>query len=205
MASLYFNLWSCTGCDYASKTISAPSQIKPVRGTPPAIIEYRWCNGCNAIQRIFTGKAKRIIPGEEPNSKIESDKWDFRTIEGFNKALENLENKKKRNFLFFITKDAQKLKNYHESKLICENLSAEYEDYYLKLNVKPRCLKCGSFDVSDVSFENDVHSCGGNFIRKNSDRVGFNTLRELVQYKSDGTATTEMRNIYDKNGDYAAD
>jgi hypothetical protein len=121
MGGIYFNIWSCSDCEYTSRTVSGPFRVEPSDGTPEASIEYRWCNNCQEIQRVFTAKGAVIIPGKEPNTKI--DRWEFRTLEDFNNAIIKLERKKKWNIFFFLTSNHKKLKNYYEAKSICEKLS----------------------------------------------------------------------------------
>lgn len=193
MGGIYYNIWSCSNCDYTSKSVSGPFRVEPKIGTPKAKIEYRWCNDCQAIQRTFTGKAEPFYPGKEPDSAINS--WEFSSLEDFQKKLEELEKKKKRNIFFFLTKDARKLKKYYESKFLCDKYTQENIAFYDKLKPMAKCLICGGTNVSNVSFDKDRHNCGGEFSHKSSGRVGSVSQVEVITYTSDGTPTSEMQNM----------
>jgi hypothetical protein len=167
--------------------------VEPSEGTPKAVIEYRWCNNCNEIQRIFTGKGAIIIPGDEPATKI--DHFKFRTMDDFNNAVLKLKKKKKWNIFFFLTRDYKKLKHYYESKNICEKLSHRNIAFYESIKSKPTCLNCNSIDVSDCNYENDWHKCGGRFICTDSRREGSVGACKVITYNSDGTSTSEFRDM----------
>ena len=193
MGGIYYNIWSCSKCEYTSRSVSGPFRVEPKVGTPPAKIEYRWCNDCHCIQRTFTGKADAIIPGREPDSLVSS--WEFSSLEKFEEALQKLEQKKKNNIFFFLTKDSKKLKNYYISKALCEKYTKENVAFYEKLKPIPKCLICGGTNVSQNSYDNDRHICGGEFIRKDSGRMGSVGQFQVIEYSSDGSATSEMRNM----------
>jgi len=193
MGGIYFNIWSCSDCEYTSRTVSGPFRVEPSDGTPEASIEYRWCNNCQEIQRVFTAKGAVIIPGKEPNTKI--DRWEFRTLEDFNNAIRKLERKKKWNIFFFLTSNHKKLKNYYEAKSICEKLSDKNRVFYESIKSKPTCLNCNSVDVSEYSYEKDRHKCGGRFICADSGRKGSVGTYEVIKYNADGTSTSEMRDM----------
>ena len=193
MGGIYYNIWSCSNCEYTSRSVSGPFRVEPKVGTPKAKIEYRWCNDCKAIQRTFTGEGDAIIPGKEPDSPINS--WEFSSIEDFEKTIQKLELKKKNNIFFFLTKDAKKLKKYYESKALCDKYTQENQDFYKNLKPKPKCLICGGTKVSNLPYDQDTHSCGGKFVRKDSGRLGSVGQLEVITYTSDGTSTSEMRNM----------
>lgn len=191
MSYTYSDIWTCTNCNYTSTSIYLPFKVEPKSGIPKAIIEYRWCNDCKEIQRTFTGKGAPVIPGEEPYSPIYI--WEFNNIEEFEKEIQKIEKKKKNNIFFFLTKDAKKLRKYYKSKTLCEKYTLENIIFYNNLNSIPKCLICGGTNVSKVPFEQDKHSCGGEFIRKDSRSIGRMSQVEVITYTSDGTPTSEMR------------
>jgi CTP synthase (UTP-ammonia lyase) len=193
MGGIYFDIWSCSDCEYTSRTVSGPFRVEPSEGTPEAAIEYRWCNNCNEIQRVFTAKGAIVIPGREPNSKI--DRWEFRTMDDFNTAVKKLEKKKKWNIFFFLTSNYKKLKNYYESKKICEKISSENQAFYESIKSKATCLNCNSVDVSEHSYESDRHKCGGQFVCTGSGRKGSVGTYEVITYNADGTSNSEMRDM----------
>lgn len=200
MGGIYYNIWSCSNCDYTSRSVSGPFRVEPKTGTPKAKIEYRWCNDCKAIQRTFTGKGDGFMPGDEPDTKI--NRWQFKNLQELNIAINELEAKKKSNFFFFLTSDSKRLKEYKEkvslyveSEMICEKMTNENIDFYNKLKPTPKCLICNGTNVSKVSFDKDIHSCGGQFIRKDSGRVGSVSQVQVITYSSDGTSTSEMKNM----------
>lgn len=199
MGGIYYTRWSCDNCDYGSSSVSGPYRVEPMIGTPKSKIEYRWCNNCKKIERVFTGEGSKIFLGNEPNSKIKSWCYQFKDLQELENAINQLEIKKKGNFFFFISKDNKKLKEYKaliplyiESKLICEKISRENEEFYKNLKPRPRCLKCGSINVSNESWETDKHSCGGEFIRNESGRMGTVGEYEYVKYDKNGNSTSKM-------------
>lgn len=193
MGGIYYKIWSCSNCNYTTSSVGGPFRVDPKVGTPKAKIEYRWCDDYLAIQRTFTGKAEAFVPGKEPNSPIKS--WEFSSIEEFEKTLKELEQKKKSNLFFFLTKDAKRLKKYYESKSLCDQYTQENIAFYNNLNPKAKCLICGGTNVSKFRFDQDRHSCGGEFILRESGRVGSVNTLEVITYTSDGTPTSEIRDM----------
>ena len=198
MGGLYYNIWSCSNCDYTSKSVAGPFIVKPKPGTPKAGVEHRWCNDCQEIQRTFTGKGVKFALGEEPNSKI----WhpQFESLQDLNRAIKELEMKKKSNLFFFLTGESKQLIEYRklavayaESESICDRLTRESIGFYNKHEPEPRCLICNGTSVSSVSFDQDVHTCGGRFIREGSGRVGSVGRMQVITYSGDGTSTSKMK------------
>ena len=191
MGGIYHDIWTCSNCNYKDKTVSAPLVIEPKEGTKKSIIEYRWCNSCSSIQRCFIGKGYIYNCGDEPNSKI--DKYRYKDITELKTEIEKLELKKKASFLFSLSKDAKKLnvlkaliRDYMESQLICESLTSQTTNFYLKSKPNPKCLICGSEDISKKEWRFDNHSCGGSFMKEASVRTGQVGSYQYIEYDDKG-------------------
>lgn len=211
VASKYLFVWGCTHCEYKESTIAGPLQIKPLLGILKSKIETRWCNNCNGIRKCFMGKGHDYIPGEEPNSKALH--WRYKDIDEIkleilkiNNEISKLENQKKSQMFFSLSKEHKNLKRlyeklpelkinyklYFESLLICKDLSKQAHNFYNRIKPLPKCLSCGNDNISNSEWNYDRHKCGGSFIRKNADIRFSVTEYELIQYNEHGQSIHSM-------------
>ena len=195
MGGIYKNSWSCSGCNFNDTTVSGPFRVEAKEGVPEAKIEKRWCNNCEGIRRIFTGKAKHFKVGEEPNSYFG---WLSPDISKMKKERSELL-KKKSGFFFAFSKHKKRLiqlekeiKEYEKSERICKELTEQAILYYNEKSAPARCLICQSIDVSPLNWELDTHSCGGKFMKENR-RWGSVGNYQHITYSGDGSSISEMR------------
>jgi hypothetical protein len=210
-ASKYLFVWTCSRCDYIENTVAGPIRIEPLPDILKSKIETRWCNKCNGIRRCFIGKGHFFIPGEEPDCK--APYWKYKNLEEIkseifktNEEINKIENKKKSQIFFSLSENFKTLKNlyakvqelnlnakqYSESLNICSDLSKNANNFYDKIKPVPKCLTCGSENISNVEWNRDKHKCGGSFIRNNGDIRFTVTEYELIQYNENGESIHSM-------------
>lgn len=202
MGGIYYNIWSCSNCDYNEGTVSAPFRVKPKEGVAKAKIAHRWCYDCNGIRRVFTAEGYEFKLGEEPNSKISRYIWQFKNIIELNSEIENLEKIKKTKFLFSLTKQAKKLKElkeimplYAKAQIECEQMTLIGKEHYESLKLKPKCLICGGDNVSPNNWDKDNHRCGGVFKKDDSGRMGSVNQFQYIEYDKEGNPESTMKNM----------
>lgn len=228
MGAFYRKEWKCSKCDYSEIMIKTRRVIEPQKGVYKAEIEYRWCNNCNGVRSIFTGKGGKYFPGTEPNSKESFYKGE---IKGYEEELpkliddyKNLLEQKKKNFFSFLTKinkkiadkamyikyNKDKIKLFYESKVICDKLTLQSDNFYKSKKLKAKCLCCESTNVSNFIWDYDLHqlktngdTCGGEILNIDLGRGavgGSNEVYEHVTYTHEGNTNSEMiREIFNLN------
>ena len=202
MGGIYYNIWSCSNCDYNERTVSGPFRVEPKEGVVKAKIEHRWCSDCNGIRRVFTAEGYEYKLGEEPNSKISRHIWRHKNIIELKNEIDKLEKIKKSKLLFSITKQAKELKElkeilplYAKAQVECEQMTLAGKEHYDSLNLKPKCLICGGDNVSQKNWDNDIHHCGGVFRKDDSGRMGSVGQFEFIEYDKDGNPNSTMKNM----------
>lgn len=203
----YYFKWSCSKCDYNERLLHGPLRIEPQGAVPHSKIEFRWCNKCNGIRKCFTGVGHIYKPGDEPNSK--APRWKYSSIEKIHSEILSLSKKinllevEKKSSLFFslsskpkeliklkeyLTEAEKDLINYQASVNICDKLTEQTGLYYETLKPAPKCLTCGSTNIGSFEWDNDKHSCGGNFQREDLGRFGTVSEYKKIQYNQYGDA-----------------
>lgn len=191
MPGLYCNIWTCTKCNYNEQTISGPFRIEPKPGVIRASIEDRWCNQCQGIRKCFTGTGYIFKPGDEPNSKV--DRWEYMENKGVDATIEDLQIKKMS--MHLSSKENEELNILLESKAICQKLTQNARLFYEQLQPKPRCLICGSNNISSIDWSHDNHSCGGEFRRSDSGRIGSVSSYDFIQYDEYGKSNHSIKSM----------
>jgi hypothetical protein len=200
VGSKFYNIWTCTNCDYQESTIQAPIKIEPLPGVKKSQIEERWCFDCSGIRRCFLGKGFDYI---NKNQKLISGfLFGGNDIDSIKARIEVLKRNIKYNPFYWFTSDFKEIKKL-EIKLIeainQEKLLAELRDeaklFYENNPTKPKCLICGSLNVSERHWEADKHICGGSFKCENSDTRYSVRSYELIQYDSIGNTLKSVVNL----------
>jgi len=210
----YYFRWSCSKCDYNERLLHGPLRIEPQEGVPQSKIEFRWCKKCNGIRKCFTGIGHIYKPGDEPNSK--APRWKYNSVEKIHSEILSLTTKinlleveKKSSFFFSLSsksKELIKLKEnlneaekdlikYEDSVNICNRLTDSTRNYYENLKPAPKCLTCGSKNISSVEWLKDQHSCGGVFKQEDLGRFGTVIEYKKIQYNQHGDAIHSMEQM----------
>ncbi len=210
----YYFRWSCSKCDYNERLLHGPLRIEPQEGVPKSKLEFRWCNECNGIRKCFIGIGHTFKPGDEPNSK--APYWKYNSIEKVQSEISNLSNKvneleaEKKSSLFFSfsskSKELSKLKEnlketekdlikYQESVNICNKLTEQTRKYYENLKPVPKCLTCGSANISAVEWNVDQHYCGGKFKQEDLGRFGTVNEYKRIRYNQNGDSVHSIEQM----------
>jgi hypothetical protein len=172
MGGIYYYLWSCNKCNFTDKTISAPFNIEAKKGIYKALIEHRYCYDCDGIRICFTGKGHIYNLSDLEDSKfndlIFQSNLDSR--EEIILIINELNSKKINNQSFAFSKENE-LSLLKQALNKCDEQTAKAKSFYEKLNSKPRCLICGTINISQFDWGVDKHFCGGNFIQNLSGRM----------------------------------
>ena len=196
--------------------------IDPKPGVIKSQIEYRWCSDCVGIRTVFTAKGYIYKLGEEPNSSIDPILLPMRayypSIKSLKAKIEKLKSKKmrlekikKETFFFFISNEADELEAvsyvlssfqsdlqlYIKSEIECEKLTKLGQNHYQKMELKPKCLSCGSQNVSEYDWSKESHICGGKFLRKKGKKKVFEEVRfyQHITYDEQGNPESEMLSL----------
>lgn len=218
MGGFYNTEFKCTNCNYSETLRTAPKIIEPINdNTPRAEIEYRWCNNCIGIRSVFTANGYEYSATDIYNTDRESWMEDTSVNElakekqTFQHRLESLmENRKniKLNFVQKIFKNLytkkidsyikatnsnileieQKIEKYKKSIETALILTKNAKEFYNSNNSIPKCLCCGSIDVSSLSFENENHTCGGKIIANPLGRGGSTAQITKLKYDEFGNS-----------------
>jgi len=201
MGGFYKSEFKCNNCNYSETLQTAPKTIKPINDNLEAVIQYRWCNNCSGIRSVFTGIGLEysVSSMDNPDRKSWMDDTDINKLtkqkETYKKRLEFLIEDKsqlKLNFVQNIFKNIytkkfdahikattnniikvdKKINKYKKSIETAVNLTKKAKEFYNSKNIVPKCLCCGSVDVSLVSFENQNHICDGTIIERDLGRGG---------------------------------
>jgi hypothetical protein len=191
--SKFINNWSCSMCDFEESTILAPFGVKPKPGIPRSHIEERWCDDCNGIRRCFTGKGYHFEFRDIPGNIM--DFWRYKNIKDLNDAFSLLEKLRISNQQFSQTEDynkwldlSNKISEYKKAQKKVIELTKVSFDFYEKNISEPKCLICGSTNVSNVRWDLDHHSCGGEFTLKESDVRFYVKEYESIEYDEKGNS-----------------
>lgn len=188
MGGIYYNLWSCSNCDFQDHTVSGPFRVEAMPGVYKSIIEHRWCDDCQGIRRCFTGKPdiyKLYDLEYEPRKDIIFT-WRRKNLDEIISRIDELENIKTKKSFFFLTKESKELKLLRVSIAKCDELTKKSTFFYNTMKPKPRCLICGGEKVNNVEWNLDRHSCGGVFKLTDSGWKGSVHSYTVIKYNEKG-------------------
>ena len=215
MGGFYSSEFKCTNCDYSEILRTAPRLIKPINNNLEAVIMYRWCNNCIGIRSVFTGRGYEYSATSIYNTDREywMDDTNVNELtkekETFQQRLESLMEDRKNIKLNFVQKiftnlytkkiDSyikatkcniieieEKIEKYKKSIETSLILTKNAKEFYNSKNSIPKCLCCGSVDVS---LSNEDHICGGKIIEKSLGRGG--STGEVIKLKYDESGNSE--------------
>ena len=218
MGGFYNSKFKCTNCNYLETLRTSPKIIEPINDNiPRAEIEYRWCNNCIGIRSVFTARGYEYSATSIYNTDREYWMGDTnvnelaKEKETFQQRLESLMEDRKNIKLNFVQKiftnlytkkidsyikatkcniieTEEKIEKYKKSIETSLILTKNAKEFYNSKNSIPKCLCCGSVDVSLVSFENENHSCGGKIIEDSLGRGGSTSQITKLKYDESGNS-----------------
>jgi|TARA_B110000908_G_C10155844_1_gene403605 hypothetical protein len=208
MGGFYNSEFKCTNCNYLETLRTSPKIIEPINDNiPRAEIEYRWCNNCIGIRSVFTARGYEYNTDRDDTNVNELAK----EKETFQQRLEYLMEDRKNIKLNFVQKiftnlytakiysyikatkcniieTEEKIEKYKKSIETSLILTKNAKEFYNSKNSIPKCLCCGSVDVSLVSFENENHTCGGKIIENSLGRGGSTGQITKLKYDESGNS-----------------
>ena len=161
----------CGQCSFEGRWMNSPAPeiYAPEQGCHKSAVHNGWCNACNTVTKVHTGKAGTYRL------------WDYRIMEekGLFKRM-------------FPSKE-------YRAALKRMKIDQKKADEFFNPGQKPRCLECSSLDVKVGTPESIPHGCGAplQFDQRTSERGSFGQLRWSYYDDTGVVVRTEIKSIYE--------